>query len=688
MSGNGKTDPQVVPPPSSLWPRPPAKATVLTEKPGKAAESPYRIEDLPEEESGYADDPSKTAPGLASSHRPSAMDAILTAAFGAAVSSATRRRLLHSQGLAVVFVVPTAAWVGPASAHFQRTYGQRWVRIVRDGSSKGMHKATVGSDESASDLARGRCVVGIAADVGILPRALTLHVDITIRLQLPTGRTIEKAIARFTGRRPAALTERHAAGLDLYDLIAAFRPGSGAQVIADRLASAAAFASGASPGEALPLLADAVEYGKARDWGMGLARDIADYRLNLVNWSDIPSRGLVLEGEPGLGKSLYAGMLAEACNLPLIRTSVSEWFMRDSYLHNTIQAVQEVFERAAVLAPALIFLDEADALPNRATVGDRNKDYWKPLINFLLLKLDNAISSTREGIIVVAATNDASDLDAALVRPGRLERIIRIERPDLVGTLHILEHHVRGDIPAGDIEEFACMIERSTGAEIMQIVRESRRIARQAGRPLEIADLRAALAPQQELAPNALWRIAVHEAGHAVGALALPYGDLRRCMIGQRGNSGGHTAVEALDDDLPTLETVEDRVTMTLCGRAAERAILLAGSLGDRSDLESATRNMAMIHGESGLGNTISYLGNNDQILELLRTDRALRRHVERDLRRLEARAEDIIRSHRDAVIAVAAELRRKRQLSGDEVRAIFEATRGKETAKEEGAAC
>jgi cell division protease FtsH len=230
-------------------------------------------------------------------------------------------------------------------------------------------------------------------------------------------------------------------------------------------------------------------------------------------------------------------------------------------------------------------------------------------------------------------------------------------------------------LPDRDLAELAIMAERSTGAELMLVVREGRRIARHAGRPLAIADLSTALMPSGSSPARAVWRTAVHEAGHAVGALALPFGDLRRCVVAHRGSSAGHTLIEETDDDLPTLEHVRKRVTMLLCGRAAERVVLDAGSLGDQSDLAAATREIAAVHGAAGLGETIAYLGSGERLQDLLGTDRSLRRRVERDLRELGARAEVIVRRHRSAIVAVALELSGKRHLSGEAIRAIFART-------------
>jgi cell division protease FtsH len=610
--------------------------------------------------------------------RPDAMTAVVGAAFDAAASKEIRRRLTDAKALAVIVLVPTCAWVAPTTVYFRATFGERWTRHVRDGSNRSTHKSSVGSDEVAADLSRGHCVVGLAADVGMLPAALVASADITIRMTVPTGPVLRTAITRFAKRSPGTLPDGHAIGLDLNEIVAAFRPGSGPQRIARRLAAAAAVVKGEIPAEVLPDLANAVEYGKAQQWGLGLARDIAEYRAGKIGWSDLP-RGICLHGQPGTGKSLYSRILARACSLPLVSTSVADWFTRNQgYLNDVINAMRAVFAKAAALAPCILLLDEIDSVPNRATLSARNADYWKPLINDLLLHLDNAIADTRRGIIVVGATNNIAGIDAALLRPGRLELPIEIARTDFAGTLNILRHHVRSDLPEAELAEIAVLAEGSTGAEMMHLVREGRRIARHAGRPLEVADLRAALMPREDIPPDALWLICVHEAGHAVAALAIPSGKLRRCIIGSKNGAAGHTLVEHDEGEVLTRERIEGRAIFLLSGRAAEHVVTKAESIGagggDTSDLAQVTKMIAALHVSGGMGETIAYLASHQEVLEAIRADLGLRARVERDLQNLQRRAEQLIRRHRKAVVAVATALRDRRHLSGDRVREIFEA--------------
>jgi ATP-dependent Zn protease len=217
----------------------------------------------------------------------------------------------------------------------------------------------------------------------------------------------------------------------------------------------------------------------------------------------------------------------------------------------------------------------------------------------------------------------------------------------------------------------------STGAEIMMTVAVpagSRATRAQAGarRPTIIA-------PVEAIAPDALNRVCIHEAAHAVASLAVPSGILKRCIIGTTAASAGRTLIRMDKDDLLTRDSVERRAVVLLCGRAAER--LLIGNVGlgaggdDESDLAQVTQFVATLHASSGLGDTLTYITSFKEALAAVRDDHELRSKVEQHLRALQGQAEEIVQRHRDAIVAVADRLRTHRQLSGDEVRRIFDAT-------------
>jgi cell division protease FtsH len=434
----------------------------------------------------------------------------------------------------------------------------------------------------------------------------------------------------------------------------------------------------------LPSLETAVEFGDARVWGLSLARDIAEYRAGRIGWQDV-DRGAVLYSEPGLGKSMFARILAKACGVPLVAYSIADLFASSpGYLDSVVKAGRAVFARAAAAAaaasaPCILFLDEIDALPSRSKMSDRDAAWWTPVITDFLLALDAAVAGQRTGIVVIGATNNIGGVDTALLRPGRLERAIFIARPDHAGVMNILRYHLDGALADEDLTLVGHLLSGSTGADIMLTVREARRLARFGGRELSIDDLVRAAIPEHEIEPEALLRISTHEAAHAVGSLAVPAGVLLRCILTGAARSPGQTIVAKETGDLATRDSIERRAVVTLCGRAAERLLIGSVSLGsggdDDSDLAVVTRFVATLHGSTGLGGSLVYLASHDEALQAVRYDLKLRARVERHMRLLQARADQVVWEHRGAIIAVAEQLRSRRHLSGDEIRRIFEAT-------------
>jgi cell division protease FtsH len=612
-----------------------------------------------------------------------ATPAVVGAAFDAAVSRALRRRLLHGQALAVVVVVPTTAWVVPAAAYLRSVFGTRWHMQMRDGSDRKRNSA-VGSDDVARDLSRGLCVMGVAADAGLLPAALTNAADITIRIAAPSGAVLRKAITRFSRSSPGELPDGIAAGLDLYDIIAAFRPGTGPREIARRLAAASSAGTGAGHQGRVPDLETAIEYGPARQWGLDLASQVAAFRVSAGNragtiknfWREI-DRGICLHSPPGMGKTLFAQVLARGCGVPLVTTSVGAWFADGpGYLDSVIKQMRSAFARAAALASpvCILFIDEIDALPDRETLSERGRDWWMPVVTDALLLLDSAIHG-REGIVVIGATNAIERVDKALLRPGRLEKSVEIPRPDAAGALNILRFHLDGELSGDDLSEIGTLLEGSTGAEIMHAVRSARRTARNAGRPLSVDDLARAILPIEDIPPERLFRMSVHEAAHAVGAVVMSVGTLRHVALRTQGTSGGETVIDFSDNALSTRAMIEDRVVVGLAARVAERLLVGAESTGaggsKDSDLGAATVLIAAVHASFGMGEDLVYLGADAQLLQEISLNRDLRDRVGRHLRELEERATRLVEANRGAVLAVAERLAAKRFLNGTEVEGL-----------------
>jgi ATP-dependent Zn protease len=182
--------------------------------------------------------------------------------------------------------------------------------------------------------------------------------------------------------------------------------------------------------------------------------------------------------------------------------------------------------------------------------------------------------------------------------------------------------------------------------------------------------------PVEEHPPARLFRMAVHEAAHVVGALALSVGTVEHVFLRTAGDSGGRTVVNYSEDDLVTRETIEDRVTVALAARAAERlftgSVSTGGGGGEDSDIGFATMHVASLHASFGLRGAPVYLGAGPALLQAVAFDPVLREAVARDLRRLERRAERLIAANRGAILAVAERLAAKRFLTGAEVEGLL----------------
>jgi cell division protease FtsH len=524
--------------------------------------------------------------------------AIVTAAIDTATTPVIRRRLHGSKPFVIVVEVPSSAWVKPVEDYFIVALPQPWATFTRDGSVKLRDKATVGNDEAARKIADGRHVVGIAVNsAATLPSTLTAAADVTIKIALPTGIMVRKALKFcLRGRLPGHIDDRLVADLGFDDLVAAMRAGSTPKQAVERMRAMVDRRNVQTQTETYPRLEDAVEYGAAQKWGLALARDIQDLREGKPLSADEIDRGAIFFSEPGCGKTWLADSIALACRIPLVKISIGDYFKGDAHLGVVLQEQRAAFERAAALAArngstacngfCLLYIDEIDGLPSRNSLSrgsesgsgsSRNSDWWMPIINDLLLLCDQA---KHNHVILCGATNRISAVDPALLRPGRFERAIEITRPSVEGIINILRFHLKADLQADDLTDAARLAEGSTAAELMEIVRGARRRARTAQRALTVEDLKIQIQGEQDVAPALLRRIAIHEAGHAVTTVALAIGELRHVTLQSRAASGGHTRVRTVEEDLMTLSDVENRVVSILSAAVAEKRLVGSKSIG------------------------------------------------------------------------------------------------------------
>ena len=436
--------------------------------------------------------------------------------------------------------------------------------------------------------------------------------------------------------------------------------------------------------EDTPALDDLAGYGTAKNEGLAIADDLRAYHAGTIGWSSV-ARGLVLAGPPGTGKSLYARALAKSAGVPLIHGSFAAWQASGTgHLGDMLAAMRKCFEDARKAAPCLLFIDELDSVGDRGTFTSPYRDYHVAVVNALLELLDGAVD--REGVVVIGATNHPQAIDPAILRPGRLERVVRIGLPDMDDLVGMLRTHVmtvptdetaddlRGiktsDLLDDTLRPVARLLRGRTGADVAALVRRARGKARREGRPLSLGDLKdeAKQTRGVNLPAEVLHRTSVHEAGHAVVAHALGVGRVASLSL----DPDGGTAWIDMPLNEQLRSQIEDRICFTLAGRAAEIEILGQASAGSggttESDLARATRDALRIHTTYGLGGDLVWLGpceNERQLRNLMDTHEA---EVRTTLQQAHDRAAAIVRSKKATVETIAERLRTEGYLKGKDL--------------------
>lgn len=311
-------------------------------------------------------------------------------------------------------------------------------------------------------------------------------------------------------------------------------------------------------------------------------------------------KGVLLVGLPGTGKTLLARAVAGEANVPFFSISASEFI--EMVVGVGASRVRDLFSKARESAPAIIFIDELDAIGRSRSSGPSfgGHDEREQTLNQILTEMDGFDS--REGVIVLAATNRADVLDAALLRPGRFDRRVMVLPPDRVGRAAILKIHTRG-VPLGadiDLDNLASQTPGLVGAELRNLVNEAALLAARKERvAVTMADFTEALekvllgaARRIVLSEEDRQRTAYHESGHALLGLLVPAADpVRRVSIVPRGRALGVTVQSPVDDRQNYPETyLRARIVGALGGRAAEKLIYDVVTTGAESDLQQVTQ--------------------------------------------------------------------------------------------------
>jgi len=418
-------------------------------------------------------------------------------------------------------------------------------------------------------------------------------------------------------------------------------------------------------------------------------------------------KGVLLFGPPGTGKTLLARAVAGEAGVPFFSISGSDFV--EMFVGVGASRVRDLFEQAKQNSPCIIFMDEIDAVGRHRGAGmGGGHDEREQTLNQLLVEMDGFTMT--DNIILIAATNRPDILDPALLRPGRFDRQIVVDRPDRKGRAKILEVHTRGKplSKAINTDDLAGQTPGFTGADLANLVNEAALLAARTGKreigqhELEEGIMRVIAGPEKKtrvMSEKERRITAFHEMGHALVGHFLEHSDpVHKISVIGRGQALGYTISMPQEDRfLTTRAELTDSMAMTLGGRAAEEIVFSEITTGASNDLEKVTataKNMVMRYGMSerlgprvfGHDHSQPFLGREfssepDYSDEIAREiDDEIRRVVES----AHQRARDILTEHRDALDTISEILVRRETIEKSEFEALLDGKTEEEVFPEE----
>ncbi len=358
-------------------------------------------------------------------------------------------------------------------------------------------------------------------------------------------------------------------------------------------------------------------------------QEMVDFLKNPKNYTELGARipkGVLLIGPPGTGKTLLAKAVAGEAGVPFFSISGSDFV--EMFVGVGASRVRDLFDQAKKVAPAIVFIDEIDAVGRHRGAGlGGGHDEREQTLNQLLVEMDGF--AVNEGIIVMAATNRRDILDPALMRPGRFDRQVTVNYPDQEGRIAILKVHSKGKPLAADVDlaNIAKRMPYATGADLENVMNEAAILAAR-GRKKKIdqqllvdAIARVQMGPEKKshkVNEKDRRMVAYHEGGHAIVGHVLPgCDDVHLITIVPRGMAAGHTlALPAEEHDNISRSELRDQLAMMLGGHAAEEVALGEIYTGSSSDLKRATEICRKMVTQFGMSDEIGtiYLGSDQEV--------------------------------------------------------------------------
>ncbi len=426
-------------------------------------------------------------------------------------------------------------------------------------------------------------------------------------------------------------------------------------------------------------------------------QEIVDFLKYPKKYTDIGARiprGVLLVGPPGTGKTLFAKAVAGEANVPFFSISGSDFV--EMFVGVGASRVRDLFDQAKKNMPCIIFIDEIDAVGRQRGAGlGGGNDEREQTLNQLLVQMDGFEASS--SIIVMAATNRADILDPALMRPGRFDRQIYVNVPDVKGREEIFKVHSRNKPLSAEInfKSLARLTAGFTGADIENILNESAILAARENRKLiEMKDISEAInkvmagpAKRSRLVTETDKRItAYHESGHAIVAKLMKHCDsVHEVSIIPRGMAAGYTiTLPENDDNHMTKGKLLDNIAMMLAGRAAEEIVIQDISTGASNDIQRASKIARKMVTEWGMSDTLGnmYLGASEEVFlgrdyqtQLNYSDEVAAKidaEVKRILDEQYRVALSILKENRAIMDAMVKALYEKETIYEDEIDALF----------------